>query len=233
MLIKLVEDLAQKDIEVLIKYARRNQTVNRLIALVNSVEHKVKCTNDQNGQIWISAPDIYYIESIDKRTFVYCEKALYRTEFRLYEEGLFRGVFLPALKVRFRFWMANLLQALLFGAWHLVWPLKYYLSGEQSLMGAFMYGLVLLLGTVTFGFIWGYMFEKTNSLWTAIAAHFAANTIQNLLHLQSNSGFDALSSLRGTCASLLGLASIFFIRWITAKYKLPALLSWGRKDDLV
>ncbi len=146
----------------------------------------------------------------------------------LMEEGLFRGVFLPALKTRFRFWQANLFQALLFGIWHLVWPLKYYLSGEQSLLGAAMYGLVLLLGTVTFGFIWGYMFEKTNSLWTAIAAHFAANTIQNILHIQANSGFDTMVSLRGTLASLLGLASIFFLRWITAKYKLPALLSWGR-----
>ena len=144
----------------------------------------------------------------------------------LMEEGLFRGVFLPVLKARFRFWKANLFQSLLFGAWHLVWPLKYYLSGEQSLFGAFMYAIVLLLGTVTFGFIWGYMFEKTSSLWTSIAAHFAANTIQNVLHIQSDSGVDTMISLRGTFASLLGLASIFFIKWIVKKYKLPTLSSW-------
>ncbi len=85
MLIKLVEDLAQKDIEVLIKYARMNQTVKRLMALISSADHKVKCNSDENGQIWINASDIYYIESIDKRTFIYCEKSVYRTEFRLYE----------------------------------------------------------------------------------------------------------------------------------------------------
>jgi membrane protease YdiL (CAAX protease family) len=144
----------------------------------------------------------------------------------LMEESLFRGVFLPALKTRFRFWKANFIQALLFGAWHLVWPLKYYISGEQSLFGAFMYGIVLLLGTVTFGFIWGYMFEKTNSLWTAIAAHFAANTIQNILHIQSDSGVDTMLFLRGTFASLLGLISIFFIKWFATKLKLPTLSSW-------
>jgi membrane protease YdiL (CAAX protease family) len=144
----------------------------------------------------------------------------------LMEEGLFRGVFLPAFKTRFSFWKANTFQALLFGMWHLVWPLKNYLTGEQSLMGAVMYGLILMLGTVTFGFIWGYMFEKTNSLWTPIAAHFAANTIQNLLHVQSNGGLDVMVSLRGTLASLLGIASIFFIKWITGKYKLSALKSW-------
>ena len=145
----------------------------------------------------------------------------------LMEEGLFRGVFLPALKTKFSFWKANIFQAFLFGLWHLVWPLKYYVTGEQSLFGALMYGLVLMLGTVTFGFIWGYMFEKTNSLWTAIAAHFAANTIQNILHIQSMNGFDTMTSLRGTLASLLGIASLFFIRWITSKCKLPTLLAWG------
>lgn len=144
----------------------------------------------------------------------------------LMEEGLFRGLFLPALKTRFSFWKANIFQALLFGIWHLVWPLKNFLTGEQSLLGASMYGLVLMLGTVTFGFIWGYMFEKTNSLWTAIAAHFAADTIQNILHIQSNSGLDVMVSLRGTFASLLGLGSIFLIKWITTKYKLSHLLSW-------
>lgn len=144
----------------------------------------------------------------------------------LMEESLFRGVFLPAFKTRFPFWMSNLFQSLLFGAWHLVWPLKYYLSGEQSLFGALLYGVVLLLGTVTFGYIWGYMFDKTNSLWTAIAAHFAANTIQNVLHIQTNNGVDTMLFLRGTFASLIGLASIFFIKRLATKYKLPTLASW-------
>lgn len=147
------------------------------------------------------------------------------------EEGLFRGVFLPALRTRFSFWKANIFQALLFGIWHLVWPLKNFLTGEQSIFGAIMYGIVLMLGTVTFGFIWGYMFEKTNSLWTTIAAHFAANTVQNILHIQSNTGLDTMVSLRGTFASLLGLASIFFIKWIAVKYKLPVLLTWGHSNS--
>jgi DNA-binding LytR/AlgR family response regulator len=29
--------------------------------------------------------DIYYIESVDKKTFVYLENAVYRTDFRLYQ----------------------------------------------------------------------------------------------------------------------------------------------------
>ena len=33
----------------------------------------------------MNASDIYYIESVDKKTFLYCEKEVYRTEFRLYQ----------------------------------------------------------------------------------------------------------------------------------------------------
>ncbi|MGL4346077.1 MAG: lysostaphin resistance A-like protein [Cellulosilyticaceae bacterium] len=145
----------------------------------------------------------------------------------LMEEGLFRGVFLPAFKSRYTFWKANMLQALLFGVWHLVWPLKYYLSGQQSLMGAVMNGVVLLLGTCTFAVVWGYMFEKTNSLWTPIAAHFIANTIQNILHVQSTGGLDMMVALRGTVASLVGLASILIVKWLASKYKCQNLKAWA------
>ncbi len=147
----------------------------------------------------------------------------------LMEEGLFRGVFLPIFKTRYTFWKANLFQAFLFGIWHLVWPLKSFLTGEQSLAGALMNGLILMLGTVTFGFIWGFMFQMTNSLWTSIAAHFAANTIQNILHINSNNGLDTMAFLRGTAASLLGIACLFFLKWITSKCKLPVLKAWGDK----
>ncbi len=84
MLIKLEENLAQTEIEVLIKYAKKNHTVDRLISLIKSADYSVKCSDD-NRQLRISAVDIYYIESVDKKTYVYCEKSVYRTELRLYE----------------------------------------------------------------------------------------------------------------------------------------------------
>ena len=84
MIIKLEEKLTHQDIEVLIKYARMNNTVKKLISLIKSVEGTVKCNSEQR-EIWVNASDIYYIESVDKKTFVYCEKEVYRTEFRLYQ----------------------------------------------------------------------------------------------------------------------------------------------------
>lgn len=84
MIVKLEKDISQKEIEVLIRYAEKTRMVERLQELIESVDKTVKCRID-TGEIWIKASDIYYIESVDKRTFVYGDKAVYRTELRLYQ----------------------------------------------------------------------------------------------------------------------------------------------------
>jgi DNA-binding LytR/AlgR family response regulator len=84
MIIKLEEDLSQQEIEVLIRYAQLNKHVKRIISLLKSADNKVKCSLN-NNEVWINASAIYYIESVDKKTFVYCEKEVYRTELRLYQ----------------------------------------------------------------------------------------------------------------------------------------------------
>ncbi len=84
MVIKLEENISQKDIEVLIKYAHMNKRIKRILTLLKSVDSTVKCTLEDN-EVWVNASDIYYIESVDKRTFVYGEKMVYPTELRLYQ----------------------------------------------------------------------------------------------------------------------------------------------------
>lgn len=84
MILKLEQDLTKQDIEILIKYATINQDVERLVLLIKSVDTRIKCDLDGNEKL-VNASDIYYIESVDKRTFLYCEKEVYRTELRLYQ----------------------------------------------------------------------------------------------------------------------------------------------------
>ena len=84
MLLKLEQDTTQKEIEVSIKYPEMNQDVMRLISLVQSADTQIRCTADGNERL-LNASDIYYIESVDKRTFVYCENEVYRTDMRLYQ----------------------------------------------------------------------------------------------------------------------------------------------------
>ena len=45
---------------------------------------QIPCENDGVEQM-VSAAGIYYIESVDKRTFIYLKKAVYRTDYRLYQ----------------------------------------------------------------------------------------------------------------------------------------------------
>ena len=144
----------------------------------------------------------------------------------LMEDGLFRGMFLPSFLTKYRFWKANVFQSLLFGLWHLIWPVKSFLTGNSSFMGAVMAGLVLFIGSVTSGLIWWYMSYKTDSLWTSVSAHFIANTMQNIIHLQSDAGLDVMVALRGTVASITGLLSLFFIKWLADKYRLPQMKPW-------
>jgi len=99
MIIKLEQDLTRKDIEVLIKYASMNKDVERITTLLQSADARVKCALD-GMEKWVNASDIYYCESVDKRTFVYCEKSVYRTELRLYQlvEDLHRFGFVQISK---------------------------------------------------------------------------------------------------------------------------------------
>jgi uncharacterized protein len=50
----------------------------------------------------------------------------------LMEEGLFRGVMLSHFGARMLLSSANMLQTLLFGLWHIVWPWYYFIAGKMS-----------------------------------------------------------------------------------------------------
>lgn len=84
MILKTEQDLTCNDVEVLIRYAKKNKRVERLITLIQSVDAQIECSGE-NGKHLINDSDIFYIESVDKRTFVYLEKSVYRTDFRLYQ----------------------------------------------------------------------------------------------------------------------------------------------------
>jgi uncharacterized protein len=104
------------------------------------------------------------------------------------EEGLFRGVMLTHFLQRMRFPAANLLQAVLFAAWHVVWPIKNYLSGGISVGEAFTQAAFLLSGAFIAGLVFGYLFWRTASLWAPMAAHFLNNILHGLLQVQNNAG---------------------------------------------
>lgn len=84
MKVTLEQDITIEDMEVLIRYAARNQTVKKLETFLSSMDRTVKCSVDSQ-ELWVNASDIFYMESVDNQTFVYSESAVYRTGKRLYQ----------------------------------------------------------------------------------------------------------------------------------------------------
>ena len=84
MILKLEQNAAQKDIEVILKYPVRNKTVERLVSFVNSFNTKIEGYKDDNIK-QINVPDIYFIESSDKIAIVFCKEESYKTKYRLYQ----------------------------------------------------------------------------------------------------------------------------------------------------
>ena len=84
MILKTEQDLTCRDMEVLIRYAKRNRRLERLITLIKAIDTQIKC-NGEDGERLIDASVINYIVSVDKKTFVYLEESVCRTDFRLYQ----------------------------------------------------------------------------------------------------------------------------------------------------
>jgi membrane protease YdiL (CAAX protease family) len=144
------------------------------------------------------------------------------------EEGLFRGVMLKLNRMRLSFGKSNWLQALLFGAWHLVWVVKWYQTGAISTPGQIGMGIVAnFLPQICLGLVWGYAYLKTDNLWTAWIAHTLTNTTLNLLHVAAMDAMNPGMSIRMTTFSIVSLFMMFVIRYICNRRNMPELKAWN------
>ncbi len=78
---------AQQDLEepeVTIAYREMTESVKRVSDYVRYVDQTILCKKD-NAEYALLINDIYYLESVDKKVFVYCEKEVFRSNYKLYE----------------------------------------------------------------------------------------------------------------------------------------------------
>jgi len=143
------------------------------------------------------------------------------------EEGLFRGVMIPLFRIRLSFWQTNWLQAVLFGAWHLPWALKWYQTGIIETPGEITMGVVTnFFPQILLGLVWGYMFLKTGNLWAPWIAHTLTNSTLNLLHTITASGLDSGISLRMTAYSIVALLGMLLVKYLAKRFALPEVQPW-------
>lgn len=70
--------------EVTIEYRELTENVKRVSDFVRSVDQSITCRkNDEEFSIPVN--DIFYVESVDKKAFVYCESEVYQSGLRLIE----------------------------------------------------------------------------------------------------------------------------------------------------
>lgn len=84
MILKMKQDESCGDIEITVKYPADSAKLRRVIQLLRTADFRIACEDDGAVRM-VNAADIFYIESVDKRTFVYLEKAVYHTSQRLYQ----------------------------------------------------------------------------------------------------------------------------------------------------
>jgi DNA-binding LytR/AlgR family response regulator len=84
MILKIEQNPAQEDIEVLITCPVKNKIVERIASFIKSVDTQIECYSDDIVKL-VNVSDIYYIESVDGKTVVCCEKEKYIVKSRLYQ----------------------------------------------------------------------------------------------------------------------------------------------------
>lgn len=73
-----------QETEIVINCKETTQEILHLLSLLNSLDSKL--TGTKNGEIFLLRPqEILYIDTVDKKTFLYTESDLYETPLRLYE----------------------------------------------------------------------------------------------------------------------------------------------------
>lgn len=138
------------------------------------------------------------------------------------EESIFRGMILPHLMLRLRFWQANVLQAFLFGLAHLVFPLSSWAGGQATAGEAVAEAWFLLLATTFGGIVFGYLYYRTDSLWTAIFAHLIDNTTGLFLHIRIVERLDAEADI--SILARIGFLALTILAWAVARRaNLPSL----------
>ncbi|MFR0748001.1 MAG: CPBP family intramembrane glutamic endopeptidase [Hungatella sp.] len=131
----------------------------------------------------------------------------------LMEEGVYRGLFQKILQQKYKFIAAAIICSILFGAWHVIGPIRNYYDGLSSMGGMAANIFMLVITSSLVGFKAAMITKLTGSIYMAMGDHFVNNTIVNILHVTSYTGADELMFVRITIAQSLSflLVLIFYI----------------------
>ncbi len=109
---------------------------------------------------------------------------------------------------------ALLIQALLFGIWHVVTPLHNLIDGDIDIaaFAGLSIGYIILAGMM--GIKWGLLYQMTGNLYAGMTDHFFNNCIAtNLLHVVTDTGTDEMMIVRVLTAQIISFG-IVLVLWM-------------------
>jgi membrane protease YdiL (CAAX protease family) len=136
------------------------------------------------------------------------------------EEGLFRGILVTHLGSRMSLTKANLIQAAI------TVPIRAYVDGQMDLVTAVVMSVGYILLSVLIGFAWGYLYQKTDSLWAPWSAHALNNTVMNFLQITTAGGAPSTLVLRVAVIALTVVGLLPLFRKASARLKMPQVVTW-------
>ena len=71
--------MKNKPLTVIIEYPEYNSTVAGLVRKINSFEIQFSARDDER-QMKIGLMDVYYIENVERKLFIYTDKDVYRLD---------------------------------------------------------------------------------------------------------------------------------------------------------
>ncbi|MEG1027213.1 MAG: type II CAAX endopeptidase family protein [Oscillospiraceae bacterium] len=130
------------------------------------------------------------------------------------EEGLFRGLILKLYTEKYGFKVANLIQAFLFGIWHIVMVSLGLYDGLMDYKTAIIMGIGYVILAGILGLEWGMCVSIGGTLWVGISEHFFNNFIGNTLHVVTQTGVDELQIARIVLSNVLSLIIVVAVNYI-------------------
>lgn len=84
MKIKIQETAGLQETEVIINCRQTDESILKMLAMLRVFDKKI--TGLKNGETFLmDAAAVLYIDTVDKKTFLYTDKEVYETPLRLYE----------------------------------------------------------------------------------------------------------------------------------------------------
>lgn len=127
------------------------------------------------------------------------------------EEGLFRGLFYKIGAQSYSQKTANIIQALLFGIWHITNVINPLLDGSMSIIMAVFMGIGYILLSGILAYEWGICAALSGTLWIGVSEHLFNNFISNSLHTATETGTDELMIIRIILSNVLSLLFVLII----------------------